>query len=383
MAFTLLFFAVYYVDCIAVVSSLPWNTNLTPELQSYLLIFNAYIALLNLTIIGWIYWLSLARESTESAAEIKENYSVVKPNIVSIKIGFALITAFAFFIMCIKTDWNFLLNPRVAYQTQRSGIGPIWALYITGLSILFLIHNVFGKINLTKFLVFIILFYFTGSKFLVVNCGVCSLVLFSFGTGRAKFLRLTVVLGFAFLVFLVLFGQIFSPEGLFSLFDRLGRYFQQTNNSARVFEEYLSGNFEFFSGEILGTRLWGSIPRAVYPDKPWAYGSAMLTEHYFPGLPAKGVGLSFGVTTYEFADFWIFGPLITILVNIMKIIKIIGWCWVSVLGLGNRSPFFIFVLLFLLTPGFGFHLPIVMTVLIGWFVSQFCVRKNVHKQNES
>jgi hypothetical protein len=283
-----------------------------------------------------------------------------KPSKVAIIV---LLSAIFFFsVLVVHSNGIFLTNPRLGYQAFREGFGSIWVFYITAVSVLFYIVAIKREINLKKIFFFTILMYFTGSKKLILDVFIKSLLVYLWSGKKIKKWQI-VLAGFLLIVLMLkLFGQFGASQ---DFLQRVKSYFDFMYYANKVFTDYANGTLEHTYGSISLSGFWSYVPRAIYPDKPFAYGSTTLVEMYMPGLAATGHTPSFGMFTAEFVDFGWFAPLFSIssgvIINTIALSIIVTNANVS----KNAQTA---AMLFILAPGYGFHLPLLFSFILAYFI---------------
>ena len=180
---------------------------------------------------------------------------------------------------------------------------------------------------------------------------------------RYKKLYLYIAAPFSLLLFYYLFGQ-FTAEASFGA--RLSNYFDLFSLSSRVFEERINGSLKYFGGEIWLSSWWANVPRALFPDKPYAYGSTYLLEVYYPGMAATGATPSFGEFTQFYADFGWLG-IFAASMRFQSLLRFYALHNICQNRKGWREAFSIGYLLF---PGFAFHFPVFLLLPAFWFLSK-------------
>lgn len=273
-----------------------------------------------------------------------------------------------FFLMWVfLTDFKALTAPRVAYQSYREGIGFVWALMITFMVLWYsnsLIEN--QKVNLLNVIILCLIAYCTGSK--QVMLGIILLMPFQpFISWRARKVLMLIALFAAPVMFLFLFGQLTAEK---SLLFRMAAYFKTSQLGAIIFDSYYDGTLEYYYGEIYLTGFWGYIPRAIYPDKPFAYGSTFLLGVYFPGMAETGATPSFGFSRY-FADFGWYGALLSLL-QLRVFIQFYAIKIVTSQRTSALKPIAFGILFF---PFYSFHAPIQLTLAVHYIVNKLKLRR--------
>ncbi|MEJ1338072.1 MAG: hypothetical protein RPU64_03925 [Candidatus Sedimenticola sp. (ex Thyasira tokunagai)] len=277
---------------------------------------------------------------------------------------FIALSAIFFIVLVVSSGGVFLLDPRKGYQYHREGVGFVWAFYILSVGAAYYFFVIKQPINTTKVVVFTILMFFTGSKQLILEVFIKSFLVYIWSGIKIK--KWQIALGSIVLVILMLklFDQFGSGE---NFLNRVDRYFEFMNLASLVFEDYEAGLLDFQNGNITLTSLWSYVPRMLYPEKPYAYGTTYLVEIYFPGLAATGRTPSFGMLTHEFVDFGWLAPLAAVLLNLTLLLKIFSLVILCTNAKLSRR-WTIAALAFVLIPGFGFHLPVVFIAIFAFII---------------
>ena len=265
-----------------------------------------------------------------------------------------------YFFYVYSSDFIGIKNPRLAYQNHRAGYGHLWAGYIFFLS-LWVLVRINNKSNFTvTIIVYLIGAYQSGSKGLLISS---VLPFIAFGYYENKFFKLTFYIILMAIIYLVL--NLFNAFDDFSLiFKRVESYFDMFNNSSRIFKDYLDNEFEFQKGSIYLSSFWQYVPRFIYPDKPYVWGTSSLVEIYYPGIAIRGTP-SFGLYMSEFADFGYYG-IILVLLKIENILTYLSLFILSRNIYSNKIQLFCAAILIL--PGFNFHVPLLIGTLIFFIV---------------
>lgn len=82
-------------------------------------------------------------------------------------------------------------------------------------------------------------------------------------------------------------------------------YFDLYKNQSMVIERIMEDGEDFYYGKIYLSSYLKYIPRAIWTDKPFAFGSAILNYDYFPEWAQAGYMPAFGLAP-QFADFGFF-----------------------------------------------------------------------------
>jgi hypothetical protein len=204
---------------------------------------------------------------------------------------------------------NWLTNPRTGYQLYRVGNGHWYALAITGLSMAMLLSFLARPTVINVLLhtpVFLLLGYFLGSKYILLL--IFSAALIQLWLLRWKHLVKVFLFG-APLVFILLVWNLFlALEDKFELASII-EYFDYFVRGADFYREVLTGKLELFFGEVFLTSFWSYVPRAIWPDKPFAYGIVLVNEIFFPGQAEETNTPAFSGAVEQYADFGILGVI--------------------------------------------------------------------------
>lgn len=223
-------------------------------------------------------------------------------------LSFAILAQYSFGII------NWILNPREGYQYHRNGVGVMWALSISFLSIactLFLLYiDSFWKSSLAfGFILYCV--FLLGSKALLLDF--MSFFMVILWLKKNPYLGKIFIIGvpFALGIMILNFMQSISEFELESVFS----YFDYYLNSAQYYQAYFEGDLPLFKGKIMFSNIWSIIPRGVFSDKPYVYGILHVNEYFFPGAAEATHTPAFGGPVAFFADFGIFGVLVLSLFN--------------------------------------------------------------------
>jgi hypothetical protein len=320
-------------------------------LDTYLQLHVLYYALLTLMI-----WL-MTRYLKVHGRKVDK----VKIEINDFRYVFIGVLIVSFLVLVITSGGTFLTDPRYAYQHHRSGVGLFWILLISFSGILF-VHYSFksDRLKFSVVFLFALLAAMSGSKHVLVVYFLCVFFVLAIRGFRVKMHYY--LIGGSFLVVLLLlnFGQFGADENFLL---RVGRYYNALDLAKLVFQDYESGQLEFKYGEIFTSSFWSYIPRGLYPEKPFAYGSVLVLEDYFPGMAATGHTPSFGPLTTDFVDFWYFAPLINILTELKVSIYLFGLLTLAY-GKFLSKSLFVMASFVVLAPAFGFHMPLIIFLLL-------------------
>jgi hypothetical protein len=320
-----------------------------------------------------VYWVVISRMS-QGNRYLNKIYTSRNSRLTKYIVASAI---FFFGILVIHSDGIFLTNPRYGYQHFREGVGFIWVLYVLSISILYYFIALRKEINIKKVLFFILLFFFTGSKALILNVFISTFLVYAWLNKKISKIQIIFISFILVILMLKLFDQFGASQDFLT---RASTYFDFMNQASRVFEDYDSGQLQHTNGEIFTSSFWSYVPRVLYPEKPYAYGSVTLVEMYYPGMAATGHTPSFGTLTPEFVDFGWFAPFFAVVFNLNLLVKIFA---ISVIvtnaNIGRRWE--IGAILFVFAPGFGFHLPIIFTLLVAFIFVPSLFKKIHHEKN--
>lgn len=287
-----------------------------------------------------------------------------------------LCTLTLFILYVIFTNGIAVTDPRIAYQNHRVGIGFLWAGYIYASTLWVLVRIVNGRSLPSTFIVYLVFCYFSGSKGLLV----ASILPFIANPRMGSGIRVKIIFCFAPVAvfgFFVLFDQ-FSADAE-NVFIRLGNYFTMFHQSARVFNDYLSGELNFLYGEIFVSNVWQFVPRALYADKPYAWGGTYIVGMYYPGMAETGHTPSFGMYTQSFVDFGFLGAFVELL-NFKFIIELVAVYFVALCSVNNAKLYFLSYMI-LVGVGAFFHLPVIVSLFLTYFLLRY--RRPFFRRKES
>jgi oligosaccharide repeat unit polymerase len=248
-----------------------------------------------------------------------------------------LLSLLLYAIMAIKSGGTlWLTDSRYAYQHYREGVGSYYVLthlflYLSFILFLFEIKQRAFLNLLVLSLIFLILFYFLGSKRSLLTLILIGITFYSYKIKRLRIVPLSVA--FLFIIILFFISQyLYSGYSLIDSFS----YFEYFSNMALFLEK--NPNFEFMNGKSLASSLWMLVPRELYPDKPFYYGTAYITEFVYPGMAEKGHFIGVLPWAIYYLDFGNVGVGIGGLVTgtLMR--------YLQLLFQSNTNSFFIFVL---------------------------------------
>lgn len=261
----------------------------------------------------------------------------------------------------LRSDWNAVLNPRLAYQIYRAGNGPFWTFYVF-ITAFFFTHLVLdNKLRIRFIILIILLSWFTGSKQFILSATFASVYLCAssdlfvnsslrryFSVVR-PFLYLLIPVIVAILLYLNFGGFADQP------YNKLESYFSSCRHATMAVSDKLQHSFTM-PGSMYGSQFWSYIPRFIFPEKPFTYGSTLLNELYFQGLAELGATPSFGLYTSLFVEFGYIGFLLSPF-DSSSLFALLAIYVVSRPSLYSRNRLLsAYAFSFLAFPGISFHI---------------------------
>ena len=197
---------------------------------------------------------------------------------------------------------NWMINPREGYQGYRSGYGPLYALSMSSLAVAVILACL-RKMKPVRLIFTLIMYmplaYMLGTKAAFLNLFLTVAIMIWFT--RWKWFSPFMLIG-TVLIFILMLFNFYMSNGNINLIT-IGAYFDHYRNAADYYNQYLSGDIDLFYGDIFTTSYYSYIPRAIWPDKPYAYGAVLVNEIFFPGAAARTNTPAFGGAVPQFADF--------------------------------------------------------------------------------
>jgi hypothetical protein len=200
-----------------------------------------------------------------------------------------------------------ITDTRTAYQLHRAGAGLWWSLASATLYLAYFVFLVrYGTSTKRTFgaaLFFSVVAFFLGSKGGSLGYFLLGLFYVHYHIRRVATSMMIAVV--ALLMFGVVGLQLLQGTAG-SLLDTV-LYFDYFPNAANFLD---SPMFSFQYGRIIFSSIWLYVPRALYPEKPYAYGPATITEWMFPGA-AEQIGGTPGLIdwTVPYTDFGVLGVI--------------------------------------------------------------------------
>jgi hypothetical protein len=218
------------------------------------------------------------------------------------------------------------MNPRDGYQFAREGAGVWFAFSIIFLGVNSIILFVY-RINKFKYfiinvLIYAFLWYLFGGKAYIISFFVLVLLSATIhydNTITKRIFKIGMVFSFV-LIFFLFFNKGFNLSFSGS-FASIFRYFDHYYYSSLFYEDVFNSNFNYFYGKIFATNFYKYIPRFIFHDKPFIYGSILLNEIFLPGYAQLGHTPEFAGQASYYADFGILGVIIFNIIDINFIIK--------------------------------------------------------------
>jgi len=286
----------------------------------------------------------------------------------------------AFILWIIVTNGMALFEPRMAYIELRKGFGYIWAFGIFAISLNASLKLIFYTLSFRSICCNLFLPYFYASKGIILSL----LVPFLFYKGphtiklvfaKSSFRRYLEKYSFLFIFLLCLFGFVllyrinsgFTNESA-GVFDRLLNTYSSFNNANKALLEQ-SSEFDQIKSSIYFSSFWSWIPRAIYPDKPFAYGSALVIDYFYPGLAASGTTPSIGLGLVEFLQFGYFGLIPKLLFDFQSLLPFLLVVLLTNTSKSSYNKIKLYLFCNVLIPGgLTFHLPPLVSFLFSMFI---------------
>lgn len=220
----------------------------------------------------------------------------------------------------ILTNFNtntlaWISNPRDGYQFGREGAGVWYAFSIIFLGLNSIILFIYRLNNFKKFVfysfIYTYLWYLFGGKAYIISF--FSLLLLSstihFDYRTTKKIFILGIYSVIIIVLLLFFNTGFNFSFTDSL-DSVFSYFDHYYYSSLFYTDVFNYKFDYFYGEIFASNFYKYIPRSIFSDKPFVYGSVLLNEIYLPGMAELGHTPEFAGQAHYFADFGVIGVVL-------------------------------------------------------------------------
>jgi len=202
-----------------------------------------------------------------------------------------------------------LTDSRLAYQSYRGGVGAFyaivqWCLVLTQLYVLWSLRPRLGRLLvITACLLFFA--YFLGSKSHLFVVILISALYANFFIKRIPVWMVIAAAPAGLLVHIALQliqGTAADIVGTIAYFD----YFTVTAQFIGRF-----GEFGYHLGSAWLSSLWGFVPRAVAPEKPYEYGILLIHQVLFPGAAAEGHTPGILAWALPYLDFGVAGVFVS------------------------------------------------------------------------
>lgn len=298
-----------------------------------------------------------------------QGHPATRPNrlitIITLTISASVIAFVLIFVFGSYSVTAWLSDPRQGYQFGRKGVGIFYAMYwfFVTIAFIYLIYywKYFGPM-VRYFLVsaIVILCYLLASKRALIALFLFALLYYHYFIRRFNLLQLFFS-GLSFAAFFVGYFWLLSGS-----FTGLLEYFTYVSNSSVIFEALHSGDLSYGYGAINLTRLWEFIPRILYPEKPFIFGGAYVTEYISPGKAEEGHSLGMLDFTIYFFDFWFLGVIL------FALFVTSYTAFIYNIFLRNRNSFIYFVLLCsIYSPIFNFGPNILFLIILSIYMFIF------------
>jgi len=245
----------------------------------------------------------------------KFNITKVPHAVLSIHVILMVSAATLFYVILAEKSGFGLLawlqDPRTGYQFYRRGTGHLYVVSIATLSFAYLYILFFWVNNNRKLIAvttaFVFLLYFYASKMTILLTIFEAIVFYNFFLRKIKTRQAIVMFCMLLLSFTMLFSLYGTKENTIPISTRILNYADYYANGRRFFADF-KDEFQHVYGKEYFDSLWGYVPRAFYPKKPYSYGVIRyVTEHYYPGAGASGHTPAFGGPVEEYLNFGLIG----------------------------------------------------------------------------
>ena len=226
-------------------------------------------------------------------------------------------------------------NPRLSYLHGRAGVGHYYSISITCLTVssffAFLYLNPRWHIFLLP--LYLYAFYLFGSKGIIMRFAGWYLVILALKISQKQMLIWFPFVLVATMTFSLRhhLGSGFDISFLIEKFSIILRYFDHMVNGTMYYESFFANRIGLFWGEVWTTSWWGVLPRSIFSEKPFVYGTINIVEHFYPGAATAGHTPAFGGAVNAFADFGVIGVILGALFNPVYFITVL--CSALVLSL--------------------------------------------------
>jgi hypothetical protein len=224
-------------------------------------------------------------------------------------LGLQFIASYCALTVTSGAGWMWLTNTREAYSYHRIGAGIWWAMAQADLMLLFLVllfrrRRTVWEVVVLAF-IFAVVDLFLGSKASSLSYPVVGMVFVNFCVRKVR-IRF-IVLGGALIFCSALALQVTQASAR-TLIDTL-TYFNYFQNSAMMIASFRQFHFRY--GMVTVSNLWFYVPRALYPDKPFAYGQHLIADWMYKGAAKHGFTPGMLQRSVGYADFGVMGVMAT------------------------------------------------------------------------
>ena len=196
---------------------------------------------------------------------------------------------------------HWLADPRSGYQYHRTGAGQWYALCLTFLGVSMVLATTYARSTFSVLKLaplYLGLIFFLGSKSFIIGFTLYLVNILAIRRFRYLTPFALVILGAGAVSTISTFVQSLGGFGI----QEISSYSDYFVNAAMYYKDYLNGVLPLYHGQVTLSSLWDLVPRSLYPDKPYVYGTILIDEHYFPGAAAQTSTPAFATVEY-FADF--------------------------------------------------------------------------------
>lgn len=286
----------------------------------------------------------------------------------------------AFIAWIVVSNGTALSNPRMAYMELRKGFGYIWAFGIFSISLNASLKLVFYTLSLRSICSNLILPYFYASKGFILSLLLPILLYKGPHTAKYLFLRSSFKryvskypLLLSVLICLVAFGFLYRINSGFSneqfgVLDRLLNTYSSFSTANKALLEN-SSEFDKIKSSIYFSSFWSWIPRSIFPDKPFAYGSVTVIDYFYPGLAEAGTTPSVGLGLVEYLQFGYFGLIPNLLIDFQNILPLAFIIALTTTSKTSYNNIKLYLFCCVLIPGgLTFHIPPLASFLFSMII---------------
>ena len=280
----------------------------------------------------------------------------------------------------IVTKGTAITEPRLAYMELRKGVGFIWALGIFSVSLNASLKLIFYRLSLRSICSNILLPYFYASKGFILS--LIFPFLFFKGPLTVKYLLLKsslrryfakfplicfILLSLVCFFFIYRINAGFTNE-TFGVFERLANSYSSFNNANKALLEN-SVEFDDIKNSIYFSSFWSWVPRAVFPDKPFAYGTVAVIDYFYPGSAESGATPSIGLGLVEYLQFGHLGIIPNLLFNFELLLPFLLILVLTATSKSSYNKLKLYLFCSILIPGgLSFHIPPAASFLFSMFI---------------